>query len=552
MKKIPEVAAVAAMVGVVVWTQYLGEDQPGAGELVPQTTETTQQSVEETSGEHVESSPIGTVPFSSIDDRLHIVATNAVSGRPLEGVDVFVGKNLIGRTDSAGEVLIPPGRQLMVLMKDEYLPVAKQITAEAKGKIRVPLNPGITVSGRVVDQDGFGLKDANVEISFGSPGSTEPAVRQLVNGWDLICLDEPSLQRVVLRRVAVTDAKGDFCFQGMPRRVARIEVMKPGYVAWPETGVRCWLIGPSNSTDLVDLKLMMRRVYIAIIRLSGSSLSDANEPGLIGATHTLSTSGSKGLEGLPMWYKMTGKALAKSILNRLESRFECFFLLRAAREGSGLGEGCADGVGSVYCIGGGGGSMIRRFYPIDAPDVPATQVSCSCTRSSFGTVVVESNVPVMLRSNGIFGSFDLPIRPLGSASGKYKFVVRPGSYPIREGGSLSPLLAGGLAGGSTNVEVLAGETARVTYSPRSPERGKMTWSVSDAVGRPTDAYVIHIQGAHGSVRFEGSALGASATIPCAFGKYGVRLADISATMVFTTAHVEVAQGKPGTLSLVVQ
>jgi hypothetical protein len=140
------------------------------------------------------------------------------------------------RTSAAGTVdvaLLPPGKVRVRVTAPGFAPSGARLTIAAEGGPKEPvvvrLKPGVTLSGRVVDQDGHPLEGATVRVSklHGVPvprapddeGGAQPATQEeedWVNDWDR-------------SRRATTDAQGRWSVSDLPARDFQVQASKDGY-----------------------------------------------------------------------------------------------------------------------------------------------------------------------------------------------------------------------------------------------------------------------------------------------------------------------------------
>ena len=185
-------------------------------------------------------------------------------GKPVAGVALaaelgalgFGGQNKVD-TDEEGKFSITklaPGTWTLTTKSSQFLPTAQKIELAAEQQVTdliIVVEPGMTISGRVIDERGVGV--AGMKVASQRSKS--------VGGVDI--------QRFTTDEAAVTDATGNFTLAGLEGSSAMIRATGPGHT-------KVTLPNVKTGTSNVELRVQrLAEIHGVLVAADGSAIADS-------------------------------------------------------------------------------------------------------------------------------------------------------------------------------------------------------------------------------------------------------------------------------------
>ncbi|MEZ6194543.1 MAG: carboxypeptidase-like regulatory domain-containing protein [Planctomycetota bacterium] len=481
---------------------------------------------------------------SPADPRLDVISLRFIdSDDGMAVAGVMIGRPPHGVVaDEQGIASIPRGRLPLTARHDAYGPVwlsteridaARDETSEGR-PIDIALQRARRIGGRVVDQDGIGIAEAEVVLSVGA-----------VEADAVVSSDGESAHfdavgtLVGFSRVARTDTSGEFRLFLPTGAKGILRARRPGYL----------LSAPTDAVavdpDAPEHLLPMVRLYACVTVLRSS----CGRPEAHHAAHLMSNVGEiPSLDEVASGTNiLTLMALGDRLLETigLSSR-EALVEIRGARPGSNLGGADVVVERGSRAVWGETVDAAYRFVPLDRfarEHVGVVDVGADCP--GHARLSVRCPLPVIAwRDPGGTGEI---IEETASGEGDLqRFELIAGRYRISLSG-LSSLVDASAR--SANLELRPGEDRVLDLSEAAKGVRRLRVGISDSAGRPVSNATLRIQRVGG----RGAALlgvgSSEISLLATAGRYRLVLID-SAGQVATTREVDVDDGaEPLTVSL---
>ncbi len=332
---------------------------------------------------------------TQLDADWSVVALDAATKRPLAGLDVRLGKDWseVRRTSSSGSCPVRSDCLEVVISGGGYHP-AVAIRSGSSSVVTVELELGATVSGRVVDQDGQPLAEADLQLAvrdlLAEPAPAATAGEKFaISSTSTITPLRTDKGSVAFRLGERSAADGHFVFRGVPPGRHVLHCRKAGFMIMAAGGVASGTTVVVKRSVESTIDVEMARVYVGCLVFDGcSNWPPSSVLQLTRRTYkapeglSLVPEGVLGMQAIGVRGKLAG----------LGSPSFCYFA--AAKRGSRLGDVVA-GKCVLDVFGRARQVCELRVVPLERFEVgEVSRVMCNVVDSPRSLVVL-SPVPLM-------------------------------------------------------------------------------------------------------------------------------------------------------------
>lgn len=335
-------------------------------------------------------------------------------------------ERLVGQTDSTGLIGIPTQLRSVMLVKAGLAPVVAE-QGEAGAQVRVKMDAGACVAGRIVDQDGAPVQGALVTLFIGSVG-TEPLERLAVASSSSQPCSEAGPGEIFVhngRAVSyllqtTSNENGDYAFAAVEAGKHCMYVMASGYadLAKTDQGIAGAHPITTGAMDVrVDCKLY--KVFVGCLAVSVDAAWPASSAGSLFSS---AVRAPKGMALLPEFARVPG--LATCIKEAAGLNMPHFVLTCVAQEHSALPMSVEAKAGIRVW---GQDPSTEAFLLVSVPEFSVADVKfvTASVAATPHTVVVRAPVDLMAVSLEPAG-FMFP--GVADSQGDNVFSLPPGKY----------------------------------------------------------------------------------------------------------------------------